>query len=405
MDVFVARQPIFDRHQRVYAYELLFRSGFENFFSHRDDNQASLQVINHSFFLVGMETLTGGKRGFINFTHQLLLQEYASLLPPHLVGIELLENIELDTEIIAACQKLKTSGYLLILDDVVTYQTKWEPLIALADIIKVDFAALSPSERKHLVQQFRSWSVPLLAEKVETYKDFREALDLGYTYFQGYFFSKPVILSSKDVPVFKLTYLQILQEINRPNLSLDRLEQIIQREVSLSYKLLRYINSVAIGLRKTISSIKQALLLMGETQIRKWVSMIVLANLGVDKPLELVASSLIRAKFCECLGAKMGLKGREMDLFLLGMFSLIDVLMGRPMDDILANLPIAEAVKTALLGGKNRYRDIYDLALAYEKGEWQQLSQMITHLEAEEVNIPALYLQAISWATQNCAFI
>ena len=197
---------------------------------------------------------------------------------------------------------------------------------------------------------FQPRGIKLLAEKVETKEEFDQAAEMGYTCFQGYFFSKPVIISGKDIPGFKLTYLQMLQEINSPEMDFRKIEDLIKREVSVSYKLLRYINSAFFGLRRKVESIRQALALLGERNIKKWISLIALSSMGEDKPMELAASSLIRAQFCESLAPKMGMRDREHDLFLMGLFSMIDAIIDRPMAEILDELSISEDIKVALSG-------------------------------------------------------
>jgi EAL and modified HD-GYP domain-containing signal transduction protein len=400
METFIARQPIFDRRQQVYAYELLFRSSLENVFTGQDPNQASSKVIADSFFLLGLEFLTGGKKAFINVTRDVLVKEYITLLPQGSIGVEILETVEPELEVIEACKKLKQAGYLLALDDFV-YQERYRQLMDLADIVKVDFLATGAEERRDLVQRFGSRRMRFLAEKVETQEAFQEALTLGYTYIQGYFFSKPVILTGKDVPAFKLHYLQILQQINRPELDFDQIEDIIKREVSLSYKLLRYINSAFFPWRSKINSLKRALVLLGEREVKKWISLIALASMATDKPEELVVQAIIRAKFCESLAAAAGLSRRTQDLFLMGMFSLIDAILDRPLADILSTVPLADDIKEALLGEENRLRLIYQCALAYEKGDWDQLSAHTALLGLNEAESPRLYLEAVTWGQQT----
>ena len=399
MDVFVARQPIFDRQQKVYAYELLFRSSLENFFSHPDPNLASAKVISDSFFLFGMETITGGKRAFINVTRESLLQEYLAMFPKALTVVEILETVEPDEEVIEACRKLKEEGFLLALDDFV-YSDRFIPLVDMADIIKVDFLGTDVPERRAMVERFSGRGIKLLAERVETREEFDLAVNLGYDYFQGYFFSKPVILQKKDIPGFKLNYLQIIREINRPELNYDQLEDVIKREVSLSYKLLRYINSPFFGWKREVTSIRHALTLLGDKSVRKWASLVALASMGSDKPEELVTSAVVRAKFCELLAPKTGLAAREEDLFLMGMFSMIDALVDLPLPEILAEIPIAPEIKGALLGEMNPLRKVYDVVTAYERGEWDNFRGLCKESGLDEMQTPGFYLDSIDWTTQ-----
>jgi c-di-GMP-related signal transduction protein len=399
METYIARQPIFDARQKVYGYELLFRSGLENVFRSSDPDQASSKVIVDSFFLLGISTLTGGKRAFINVTRDILLKEYMFMVPSDLVVVEVLETIEPDAEVVAACEKLKRAGYLLAMDDFV-YSESYRPLLGLTDFIKIDFLSTEKEERRSLIREFKPSRIRFLAEKVETQEALQEAMDMGYTYFQGYFFSRPLVLSGKDIPAFKLHYLQVLREIHRPELNFKQLERIVKQEISLSFKLLRYINSAYFGLRNKITSILQALVLLGEKEVKKWVSLVALANMGQDKPEELIIQAIIRAKFCESLAVHVGLRHRSEDLFLLGLLSMIEAILGLPLSEILEGIPIEKDIKKALLGEENRLRDVYQFALCYEKGDWDKLVEQSVKIGIGETIPSQLYLNAVKWGHQ-----
>ena len=397
MDTFIGRQPIFDTHQQVFGYELLFRSGLNNVFGNADPDQATSKVISDSFFLLGMPTLTGGKRAFINITRDVLLNEYVYLIPRESVVVEILETVQPDSEVISACEKLKRAGYLLAVDDFI-YDDQYKPLLDLVDFVKIDFLATKGEGRRSLVEKYASSQLRFLAEKVENPEEHKEALDLGYSYFQGYFFCKPTIISGKDIPAYKLHYLRILQVIHRPEIDFKSLEEIIKHEISLSFKLLRYINSAYFGMRNKITSIMQALALLGEREIKKWVSLIALANMGQDKPEELIIQALIRAKFCESLAPCIGFGPRSEDLFLMGMFSLIDTILSRPLSEILKEIPIADEIKEALLGEKGRLHDVYEFALVCEGGNWEKLPEKTSQLGITESRAYQLYLDALKWS-------
>ena len=398
METYIARQPIFDLHKRVYGYELLFRSGLDNIFKQEDPDQASSQVIIDSFFLHNISALTGRKRAFINVTRDLLLKEYLLLIPRQLVVVEILENIDPDSEVIAACKKLKKAGYLLAMDDFV-YGEKYKPFIDLADFIKIDFLSTAEKERKSLPQNLSPLGIGFLAEKVETPATFQEALESGYTYFQGNFFSKPTIIPGKDLPGYKLHYFRIIQEINRPEISFERLEELIKKEISLSYKLFRYINSAFFGLKNKVHSIKHAMALLGEKEVKKWLSFITLASIGEDKPEELAVQAIIRARFCESLAPHVGLPGRADGLFLMGMFSLLDAFLDRPLSDLLMEIPLDTDIKKALLGEENRFGELYQCVLAYERGEWGKLSEHGKKFKITEALLSQLYLGAVEWGS------
>lgn len=400
MEVFVARQPIFDCNQKVVFYELLFRHGESNNYEAVDGDLATLNVITNSFFCIGIDNLTGGKKAFINFTENLLKSETITILPKEYLGIEILETVEPTEEIIGACKNLKSLGYTLVLDDFV-FSHKYEPLIELADIIKVDFLLTSPYERERLIKTISNKKVKFLAEKVESREDFEEAVRLGYNYFQGYFFSKPVIMTGTDIPAQKLQYLNALKEINRPNLGFEDIEKIIKRDVSLSYKLLRYINSSSFGFRSKVHSIRQAIALIGEDEVIRWIYVIVFRETSVEKNNEALATCIVRARFGEILcSLNNELKNKASDVFFMGMFSMIDSLINRPIEEILGELPMDLGVKDALMGKRNIYRDIYELIICYERGAWERLAYYSNKLKLDEKRLPEIYFESLNWSKE-----
>ena len=332
MEVFVARQPIFNSRQQVFAYELLFRHGLENYYSGTNGDLATARVITDSFMLFGIDTLTGGKPAFINFTANMIKNEIPTIFPPELVGVEILEEIMPDDQILYACQKLKNSRYLLILDDFVLTKER-ASLAEMADIIKVDFLASSKKGRAALAEKYARSRVRLLAEKVETIDDFQEALELGYSYFQGYFFCRPHIVSRKDIPSHRLTYLRILQELYNTEPDFEQITRIVTTDLSLSYKLLRLVNSAVFGFRSRINSIKQALVILGLQEIQKWITLLALSSMGQDKPDELITHSVIRARFGELIASIIGLQNRSSEFFLMGLLSLIQPAQGERRKD------------------------------------------------------------------------
>lgn len=398
--IFVARQPIFDNQEKVYGYELLFRSGLDNFFpAGTDQDFAASKVLLDGFLMIGMDALLGGKKAFVNFTRNLLVNEAATLFPKDHLVVEVLEHVEPDEEVTLHCQKMKDSGYLLALDDF-EYHEKWQPLINITDIIKIDFRLSTQEYCAQIVQQLKSPQLRFLAEKVETKEDVGRAKEMGYSLFQGYYYSKPKILQGRDIPGYKLNYLQLMREVMQPDMDFRKMGQIIQRDVSLAYKLLRFINSAAFCFSNRVDSINHALALMGTREIRKWVSLVALSGMGKDKCEELVVASLVRARFCELLAGKTGLTPRGSDLFLMGMFSLIDAFLDRPMDELVKTLPMAEDIKTALLGGSNKLHDILELSRAYEQADWDKVSSLTITLRLSEKDTPQLYLQSLELANQ-----
>ncbi len=395
MESFIARQPIFDARRNVYGYELFFRSGLENVFRHENPDQATSKVMVDSFFLFNLNDLTGGKRAFINVPREILLKEYMFFLPREQVVVELLETVEPDAEVLQACQKLKHAGYLIAMDDFV-YEPRYEPLLEFTDFVKVDFLATPEEARKSLLQKISPLRVRLVAEKVETLEMFQHGIESGYSFFQGYFFSKPAILVAKDIPTFKANYFQLLKEIHTVGTDLNKLDEIIRRDVALTYKLLRYINSAYFGLPHRIKSVKQALVLLGEKTIKNWISFVALASMAVDKPEELLVLTIVRARFCEMLAPYFNLADRKDDSFLMGLFSLIDAFLDRPLSQILAEIPIDDPIKLALLGEPSRLGEIYQYTLSYEKAAWGDLQKPIVTPD-EDTTPLSLYLEALKW--------
>ena len=396
MERFLARQPIFNWRRVVYGYELLFRSGLDNFFSHTDADAASASTAD-TMILFGIERLTEGKRAFLNCTREFLIRDYAMLLPKDRVVIEILESVKLDEELIAACRRLKAQGYLLALDDFKD-SPEWEPLISVADFIKVDLLATPAEEQARLAKKFASDKLRLVAEKVETHEDFKRTLDLGYSYFQGYFFSRPEILRRHDIPPNKLNYLRLLQAANQSDMDIQSVAERVKAEASISYRLLRYLNSSAFFLASEVHSIPHALSLLGERGIRRWVSLVAVACMADDKPQELVMLPLIRARFCELLAPRAGLGNVSNDLFLLGLLSAIDAILDMTMADILNELKIRGDIRDALLGMKNGLRDVFDVALLYEMARWEELDAAAQHAHIQSDDVPEQFMEAVDWS-------
>jgi EAL and modified HD-GYP domain-containing signal transduction protein len=397
-NVFVGRQPILDRDRHVFGYELLFRSNLkDNFFAARDGDRASSATIHNSLNVMGLSAISNGHRAFVNITRQLLVNELYMVMPPAEAVIELLETVEPDAEVVAACRKLKDAGYLLALDDFV-FRPGYEPLLEIADFVKIEFLGRSAEERAATVEQFAQRNTCLIAEKVETNEDFEQGLNLGYSYFQGYFFCKPEIVAGRDVPAFKRNYLRFLHETTKPVLDFALLEQVVKEEPSLSVKLLRYLNSAMFGLRTKVDSIRQALALMGEKQLKQWASLVALTSLGEDKPSELVTLCLVRARCCEVLCPLMDLKGRELDLFLLGLLSAVDALLDRPLNEVLSEMPVAHDVKAALLGSTTLLGSVYGLVIACERGNRRLITALSSKLGISEEKVGRIYCESMLWA-------
>jgi EAL and modified HD-GYP domain-containing signal transduction protein len=388
---FIARQPIFDDKLKLFAYELLFRSSSENVF--RPYKAASETLIVDSTSLFGLQSLTGHAKAFVNLDFLALQRGTARLLPPDQVVIEILESITPSAEVVQLCADLSNDGYSLALDDYVGHP-KWEPLIPLVKFLKVDFRACDPPARAAIANRHRAKidatgaangnAMRLLAEKVETNDDLLEARSLGYTFFQGFFFCKPSTLSAREIPSNKLNCLRLLHLVASPDFSYDAVEDLLKTDPALVYKLLRYLNSWLVAVRGEIHSIREAIALLGEKEFRRWISALAVVAMASDKPHELIRTALTRAFFCEALARALATPAQGSDLFLMGLLSVTDAILDRPIEQILASLPIAPAVREALCGGANRYRDVYDLLLAFEHADWPTLSAASARLGIDE---------------------
>jgi c-di-GMP-related signal transduction protein len=392
---FIARQPIFDHQQKVFAYELLFRGGPQNVFQPWKD--ASSSVIVESTMLFDLQTLTGSAKAFINADQNALLQGAVKLLPPDRIVVEILETVVPTPEVVASCADLRESGYVLALDDFDDHP-KWEPLLALSRFLKVDFRASDYDLRREIAKRYLPQGLQLLAEKVETQAELEEARNMGYTYFQGYFFCKPTMVEGRNIPSNKLNYVRLIAAVNVSEFDFARIEEILKQEPSLVYKLLRYLNSPLLGLRNEVRSISHAITLIGETEFRRWVSIVAIISMAGDKPPELIRTALTRAFCCEEISGAAGLSPQRSDLFLMGLLSVTDAILDLPMTTILSHLPLSPEVHTALSGGANRFRDVYDTLLSYERADWKTLSSLAAKIGCAEDRLPESFLSAANRA-------
>jgi EAL and modified HD-GYP domain-containing signal transduction protein len=348
---------------------------------------------------IGLDTLTAGKPAFINFGRDALLSGLCYALPPARTVVEVLETVTPDEEVVSACRRLRATGYRIALDDFED-RPEWEPLVALADFIKIDVLATPRDSCAALTSRFRSAGRAVLAEKVETREAFAQTAALGCTHFQGYYFSRPTVVTSKTVPGYRLNYLRLLQALSQPERDIHRLEEIVKKEVSLSFRLLQRANSAAYGFRQTTQSLRHALVLLGEREIRMCATIWALANLAKDTPSEVIVSSTLRARLCELLAPPAGLGDLAADLFLVGAFSMLDVILQRPVEDVVADLPLSPDVQAALCGQPNALRRVLEIVLAYERGEWQRSAELSEDAGIDAEVLPVLYVGALEWTRE-----
>ncbi len=396
MDVFVARQPILDKKLKTFGYELLFRGGLDNLFPDVDGDLASSAVLSNTFLGIGIERLTGGKKAFINFTRDLLLKQVPCLFSPRILFSELLENLEPDEDLLAALTQMSRKGCHFALDDFI-FREKNESLMRYAAIIKIDIRQTPLPAAKALIDRLAGRPIKFLAEKVETRQEYAEALEMGFAYFQGYFFSKPEIISQRSIAPTKLRLLQIIGELNRADAEVGRLEELIKTDVALSYRLLQYMNSAFYNLPNKVSSIRGAIVFLGLNEVRKIVTLLAAAKLAASKPHELIRTSVMRAKLCELVGQSAGYRGDPAELFLLGLFSLMDAILDSEMGLIIDQLPISEALKRALIEGEGELADLLGLVTCFEKGQWDSCTYL---RESHSVAKPTIekFAEAAAWA-------
>ena len=393
----VGRQTIYDSQLEIFAYELLYRpAAGQNFApSQFDGNKATSEVMLNTFLEIGLENIVNEKRAFINMTEQFVDGSIDIPLPKESIVIEVLEDIKPTENVKQGLLELKNNGYVIALDDFV-FDEELMPLVPFADIIKVDLMQISQSDLKiHVMALKENSNVKLLAEKVETLQEFEFCKTLGFDYYQGYFLEKPVVIEGQKMPANKIAILQLINRLQDPKVEVDELQELIKTDVSLSYKVLRYINSPGFNLGTEVTSIKQALMLLGLNTLKHWMTLVVLSGLS-DKSSDIIQKVLTRAKMCELIAGVIKQQNQE-DYFLVGMFSMLDAMMDQEMPIILKSIPIRQELKDALLNHKGKEGKVLSLVIAYEHGDWDAM-------RAGTINPQSLqnaYLSAISWADQT----
>ncbi|MCY8066483.1 HDOD domain-containing protein [Bacillus haynesii] len=400
MRVFVARQPIFNRKEQVVAYELLYRESEKNFFSGIDGDQATTELMINSFLNIGIDKLTEGKRYYVNFTEGLLTSGLPTYFDPDQLVVEILEDVPITPELIERCRHLKSLGYTIALDDFcLKHRVKRDllhQLLASIDILKIDFFKTTRQERQSILRSCRNHRLTFLAEKVETRKDYEQAAKDGFHLFQGYFFSEPVVIDGQDITYHFHAYYELLHELSEDQPDIENVTNIIERDLSLSYQLLKLLNSPANRPIQKIKSIRQAIVLLGFKEIKRWIFILSFKDLTKKQNSsknEVVKISLIRAKLCELLAKKTN-RPQPASYMLTGMFSFIDTLLHKELTEVISELPLTDEVGQALLGKENDYRKILRLAKSIERNEWEDIAETegLTKDEAYQC-----YLEAVDW--------
>ena len=392
-DVFVGRQPIYNKGLGIYGYELLFRSGVANNAAMGQltaDGATSTTIIN-SFLEIGLDKLVGDRAAFINLTEQFLFEEDMLPISPRQVVLEVLEDIPVNAKLVEALKRLKKKGFAIALDDYI-YNPSHKPIVALADIIKIDITQLNQKQLIEHVKILGKYKAKLLAEKVETLDEFEFCEKLGFDFYQGYFLSKPRIIKSKSLPSNKLAVVNLLSVLQNPNSELEELEEAISFDVSMSYKILKLINSAFFSFPNKVESIRHAIVILGRRQLSSWASMLAMSKLE-DRPPEMLHLAMTRGKMCELLAEKAALKPLDA-YFTVGLFSALDILMEREIAELIEPLPLNDEVIDALLQHKGVLGEALRCTKSYEIADFDNCS--FQNLESNDLFVANV--EAISWA-------
>ena len=397
MFAYVARQPIVDTSQQLYAYELLFRDGEKNCFPNISPDEATSRILAASHLNVGLEAVTNGALAFINFHTDTLLHRFPTSLDPKNVVIEITETVDVSDDLVEACQQINAQGYRLALDDY-DLEEKWQVLLPLISIVKFDITTVTDQQIRETVPVLKAHNIELVAERVETKEQFHYYRQLGFDYFQGYFFARPEVIRHRKMSSSAVNMLELLKESTAAELNIENINTILERDVSLSYLLLRFINNPTVNKRNEITSLKHAMTFMGEQEVRKFIALLSLANLSDGQPGEILSMSLVRARFCELILVAMKDQSKPNSGFLTGMLSLIDTLMEQEMRELVNKLPLPADVSGALCGENNHLKQCLQLANAFERGQWGKVRVISTRFGLTQKQLHETYINALSWA-------
>jgi EAL and modified HD-GYP domain-containing signal transduction protein len=393
-DVFVARQPIYDSAMAVMAFELLYRpSPSETKARIVDPRQATLEVISSAALEIGLDRLSGGQPVHINFPMELLVDVPDLPLPPNLVVIEVLEDVRAEPEVVEGIRKLRARGHRIALDDYST-QVSDPRLLEFADIVKLEITHPPAGELERLVKELKPRGVQLIAENVETPEDFEACVALGFAGFQGYFLQHPQTFRAKRVPSSRLSTLRLVASLSNEQYSIDEVELLISQNVSMSYHVLRCINSSYYSLPRKVDSIRQAIVILGLDHLRQLCCLLCLQGFD-DRPPSLFVNAMTRARMCEQLGRLGGAKDTG-PYFITGLFSLLNAMVGMPTQKIVEELPLSPAVSRALVAGEGDLGKALKCTRAYERAAWDH----VTYRDLPPALIRAAYVDALFWAEQ-----
>jgi len=391
---YATRQPILAADETVIGYKLFFRTDVVSHFSAIETSESARTTIDMST-LLGLDILCDNRLAFIACNRDLLLERGLAFLPPGRVVAEIEPSVHVDDAILEACSELKCAGYKIALDQFTSNDPR-QPIVHLADYLKVDLQQTHWEEIPFIVGSDRWEHSGLLATGVETRQDFEFARRAGFHFFQGYFFRKPESLRTRSAPTNRIIYLRLLQTVSQSDLDWEAVEELIKSDPSLYYRLLRFLNSAVVAFRGEVHSVRQALTLLGEDEIRRWCRLAGMFEMSHGRPSELLLSALVRARFAELLGARI--PHRDADLFLLGILSLMDAILEIPMSAIIGGLSLDEDSTKLLLEHEGNLRPFFELVVAVESGAWQSVVQGCRHFDLQEDFAAQSYSSAMTWA-------
>lgn len=395
--IFVARHPIFTRDMQIWGYELLFRHADNvQVAVISDGDQATTEVLADGFNLA-VQGMRKGAKALINFPRKAIINMDPCLLPPEQCVVEILETVHPESEVLQALQALKKKGYTLALDDFVG-DAGFEPLCEIADIIKVDILHKKPSEVLNIVNGLAKHTSLLLAEKVESREEFLVCKQMGFEYFQGFFFNRPEIIPGRKLSATQATKVRLLRELSDSCAEPSRLVDIIQTDLSISYRLLRYINSAFFGLQVKIDSIHRAVSMLGCKNLRQWLQIVILSDVnGTDKAQELVRMSAHRARFLQLLAEHHATPFDQDGMFLLGFFSLLDAILDQPMEQVLEEIPLDLAIESALVDPSSKDAVWIELLDELDRYNWDRLMKKTAELGLPFSLVSRLSAEASIW--------
>jgi c-di-GMP-related signal transduction protein len=396
---YLARQPIMDLRGNVHGYELLFRAGPEMAFRGNGDIATRTMLDNTVIF--GLEKLTGGLPAFVNCTRESLTEELVNVLPPSMTVLEILETLEPTPELIAACRKLKDAGFRLALDDF-TWEQKFDPLVELADYIKVDFSITNAEDRMALLKRLRGFPLAWVAEKVETQEEYRRACQEGFTLFQGYYFCRPMLMENRKVPANRFSHVEILQLLRNDKFEIRKLTNLVKRDPSLTHRLLRLVNSPVCTVRQEVTSIHSALLVVGEDTFRRIALLAIASELGSGQPVEILRMAFVRARFCEEAASLCRLDPTEQ--YLLGLLSLLSAMLRMPMADLTPSLPLRQEIRQALELTPNPERSLLSWLEFHELGNWPASDRVAEAFGLDREKLLKIYAESVIWAEGALSF-